>query len=174
MVTYFIDYLPSYFDFLSDLCFLCFFDEPIAKFDSEISSLWTPFSEKIYETIWVCFDRTVCRFGLKNFIRFCSHCNFVSVSVNKKFHKLIKFTKLSKKRANMKRRPPLHAENGFSEHGGYMSAKISKLEEQFTTIQAVCKQKSNIFEGISIFVNGFTNPSAEELKRIMMEHSGRN
>lgn len=72
----------------------------------------------------------------------------------------------------MKRRPPIDEENGFAEHGGYMSAKISKLEEQFTTIQAACKSKSKIFEGISIFVNGFTNPSAEELKRIMLEHSG--
>lgn len=72
----------------------------------------------------------------------------------------------------MKRRPPVDEDNGFAEHGGYMSAKISKLEEQFTTIQAACKQKSNIFEGISIFVNGRTNPSADELKRVMMEHKG--
>ncbi|CRL04716.1 CLUMA_CG017776, isoform A [Clunio marinus] len=72
----------------------------------------------------------------------------------------------------MKRRPPLDDDNGFAQHGGYMSAKITKLEEQFNTIQSACRQKSKIFEGISIFVNGFTNPSGEELKRIMMEHGG--
>lgn len=72
----------------------------------------------------------------------------------------------------MKRRKPVDEDNGFADHGGYMSAKVSKLEEQFSTIQAACRQKSKIFENISIFVNGHTKPSAEELKRIMMEHSG--
>lgn len=73
----------------------------------------------------------------------------------------------------MKRKPRRDDDNGFAEHGGYMGAKITKLEEQFNTIQAAVKQKSKIFEGISIFVNGFTNPSAGELKRIMMEHGGK-
>lgn len=91
----------------------------------------------------------------------------------------------------MKRQPVLDEDNGFAEHGGYMAAKVTKLEEQFTTIQANCRQKSSvkfqliihcanrnlcfnfqIFEGVSIFVNGYTNPNAEELKRIMMEHGG--
>lgn len=72
----------------------------------------------------------------------------------------------------MKRRPVQEEDNGFGEHGGYMAAKITKLEEQFSTIQSACSVKSKLFEGISIFVNGYTNPSAEELKRIMMQHSG--
>jgi DNA repair protein REV1 len=74
---------------------------------------------------------------------------------------------------NTKRKPKHDDDNGFAEHGGYMTAKIAKLEEQFSTIQAAVKQKSNIFEGVSIFVNGYTKPSSEELKRIMLEHSGR-
>lgn len=74
----------------------------------------------------------------------------------------------------MKRRPPLDPENGFAQHGGYMVAKVTKLEEQFNSIQATVQQKSDLFKGISIFVNGFTNPSAEELKRIMLQHSGKN
>lgn len=73
----------------------------------------------------------------------------------------------------MKRRAPLDPENGFGHHGGYMAAKVTKLEEQFNSIQAACKQKSELFKGISIFVNGFTNPTSEELKRIMMQHSGK-
>lgn len=54
-----------------------------------------------------------------------------------------------------------------------MDAKKSKLEEQFTAdaIKNPYKQ-SNLFAGISIFVNGLTTPSAEELKRIMMAHGG--
>lgn len=35
----------------------------------------------------------------------------------------------------MKRRPPIDDDNGFADHGGYMSAKVSKLEEQYIAIQ---------------------------------------
>jgi DNA repair protein REV1 len=73
----------------------------------------------------------------------------------------------------MKRKKQVDDDNGFADHGGYMAAKVTKLEEQFQTIKSNVKQKSKIFEGISIFVNGHTNPTAEELKRIMMEHGGK-
>lgn len=57
--------------------------------------------------------------------------------------------------------------------GGYMDAKISKLEQQFLdTAKNSGIQKSTLFSGISIYVNGHTNPSAEALKIIMMEHGG--
>lgn len=51
--------------------------------------------------------------------------------------------------------------------------KISKLEEQFQedAVKNIYK-KSDLFSGISIFVNGYTKPSADELKRIMMAHGG--
>ncbi|XP_050337109.1 DNA repair protein Rev1 [Bactrocera neohumeralis] len=61
--------------------------------------------------------------------------------------------------------------NGFEQWGGYMEAKITKLEEQFSAGSNPYR-KSNLFSGISIFVNGLTNPSADELKRIMMVHGG--
>ncbi|XP_061388767.1 DNA repair protein Rev1 [Musca vetustissima] len=63
------------------------------------------------------------------------------------------------------------ANNGFDEWGGYMEAKITKLEEQFSAASDPFRQ-SNLFNGISIFVNGLTNPSSDELKRIMMVHGG--
>ncbi|XP_034105706.1 DNA repair protein Rev1 [Drosophila albomicans] len=62
-------------------------------------------------------------------------------------------------------------DNGFGDWGGYFEAKKSKLEEQFAAASDPFR-KSNIFDGISIFVNGRTNPSADELKRIMMVHGG--
>ncbi|XP_022180311.1 DNA repair protein REV1 [Myzus persicae] len=64
--------------------------------------------------------------------------------------------------------------NGFEKWGGYMEAKKTKLEEQFTEKAASDSNhvKSQIFKGISIFVNGYTEPSADELKRIMMENGG--
>lgn len=52
-----------------------------------------------------------------------------------------------------------------------MEAKITKLEEQFSNASNPFK-KTDLFAGISIFVNGLTNPSADELKRIMMIHGG--
>lgn len=57
--------------------------------------------------------------------------------------------------------------------GGYMEAKKTKLEEQFAldTMRNPYKE-SDLFSGISIFVNGLTNPSADELKRIMMRNGG--
>ncbi|CAO1352082.1 unnamed protein product [Diamesa serratosioi] len=67
----------------------------------------------------------------------------------------------------------LDPENGFAEFGGYMSAKVSKLEEQFLEQQKnLPSGSSGLFSGISIFVNGWTNPSSEELKRIMMDNGG--
>lgn len=54
-----------------------------------------------------------------------------------------------------------------------MEAKKSKLEEQFAqdALRNPYKE-SDLFAGISIFVNGLTNPTADELKRIMMRNGG--
>lgn len=54
-----------------------------------------------------------------------------------------------------------------------MDAKIAKLEEQYAeNAERNPYKESNLFDGISIFVNGLTNPSSDELKRIMMTHGG--
>lgn len=56
-----------------------------------------------------------------------------------------------------------------------MSAKVQKLENQFNTDvnkHAPESSASGIFSGISVFVNGYTDPPAEEIKRIMMVHGG--
>lgn len=56
-----------------------------------------------------------------------------------------------------------------------MAAKVQKLEEQFHSDAA--KQKdgtaSAIFSGVAIYVNGYTDPSAEELRNLMMLHGGQ-
>ncbi|XP_062553365.1 DNA repair protein Rev1 [Armigeres subalbatus] len=73
----------------------------------------------------------------------------------------------------MKRKDKMDSETGFEGWGDYMDAKISKLEDQFRNSAASVGEKlSNLFAGISIFVNGYTNPSADELKRLMMQHGG--
>lgn len=59
-----------------------------------------------------------------------------------------------------KRRLPDGSESQY--HGGsfasYMSGKINKLEEQFAANQAG-QQKSELFAGVGIHVNGLTTPS---------------
>uniref|UniRef100_A0A182QM37 DNA repair protein REV1 n=1 Tax=Anopheles farauti TaxID=69004 RepID=A0A182QM37_9DIPT len=73
----------------------------------------------------------------------------------------------------MKRKEKFESETGFEGWGDYMDAKIAKLEDQFRHSSANVGEKlSNLFAGVSIFVNGYTNPSADELKRIMMLHGG--
>ncbi|KAM9388596.1 DNA repair protein REV1 [Phaethornis superciliosus] len=70
------------------------------------------------------------------------------------------------------------AENdGWGVWGGYMSAKVKKLEDQFRSESAIQHQRdgnsSSIFSGVAIYVNGFTDPSADELRRLMMLHGGQ-
>lgn len=46
----------------------------------------------------------------------------------------------------MKKRVKAPDDNAFVEHGGYMTVKINKLEDQFTLLQQHL-QKTKIFEG---------------------------
>ncbi|XP_032053428.1 DNA repair protein REV1 isoform X2 [Aythya fuligula] len=67
--------------------------------------------------------------------------------------------------------------DGWGIWGGYMSAKVKKLEDQFRSDSAIEHQRdgnsSSIFSGVAIYVNGFTDPSADELRRLMMLHGGQ-
>ncbi|XP_069034986.1 DNA repair protein REV1 isoform X2 [Lepisosteus oculatus] len=62
--------------------------------------------------------------------------------------------------------------------GGYMAAKVCKLEEQFKADAPKQQQQqegscSSIFRGVAIYVNGYTDPTADELRRLMMLHGGQ-
>ncbi|CAG5865773.1 unnamed protein product [Menidia menidia] len=77
----------------------------------------------------------------------------------------------------MKKKANASDDNGWAERGGYMAAKVSKLDEQFKLDAPREKQKegasSSIFSGVAIYVNGYTDPSADELRRLMMLHGGQ-
>ncbi|XP_035995018.1 DNA repair protein REV1 isoform X2 [Fundulus heteroclitus] len=77
----------------------------------------------------------------------------------------------------MRKRANDSDDNGWGERGGYMAAKVSKLDEQFKLNASREKQKegssSSIFSGVAIYVNGYTDPSADELRRLMMLHGGQ-
>lgn len=51
-----------------------------------------------------------------------------------------------------------------------MAAKRAKLMDQFHDAQI--DQKSNIFQGVAIHVNGLTKPPIEILKNLMSAHGG--
>lgn len=63
---------------------------------------------------------------------------------------------------------------GFEEWGGYMAAKKEKLSVQFEAQKPHVDENevSQIFRGVAIFVNGYTRPTAEELKQLMLKHGG--
>ncbi|KAM4558025.1 DNA repair protein REV1 [Odontesthes bonariensis] len=77
----------------------------------------------------------------------------------------------------MKKKANANDDNGWAERGGYMAAKVSKLDEQFKLDAPREKQKegacSSIFSGVAIYVNGYTDPNADELRRLMMLHGGQ-
>ncbi|KAI7992717.1 DNA repair protein REV1 [Camellia lanceoleosa] len=66
----------------------------------------------------------------------------------------------------------------FSDFGSYMAVKNQKLQEQFDA-EALSSSNSGstsgkpIFQGVSIFVDGFTVPPSQELQSYMLRHGGR-
>ncbi|KAM4796714.1 DNA repair protein REV1 isoform 2-T2 [Rhinophrynus dorsalis] len=67
--------------------------------------------------------------------------------------------------------------DGWGAWGGYMAAKVQKLDDQFRSDAPVQQQKdgtsSAIFNGVSIYVNGYTDPTADQLRHLMMLHGGQ-
>lgn len=52
-----------------------------------------------------------------------------------------------------------------------MAAKKAKLEEQFDeAAQLEVDNPTDLFKGIAIFINGYTNPTGNEIRRLMMEN----
>lgn len=68
-------------------------------------------------------------------------------------------------------------QDGWEAQGGYMASKVQKLEEQFRSDAPKQQQTdgaaSALFRGVAISVNGYTDPSADELRRLMMLHGGQ-
>ncbi|KAJ7084799.1 hypothetical protein B0H15DRAFT_783559, partial [Mycena belliarum] len=59
----------------------------------------------------------------------------------------------------------------FGEFGEYMQRKRAKLQIQNSEINTTIAQ-SHIFKGIAIYVNGFTTPSVQELRELIVLHGG--
>ncbi|KAM7460229.1 hypothetical protein LguiB_036385 [Lonicera macranthoides] len=66
----------------------------------------------------------------------------------------------------------------FSDFGSYMAVKNRKLHDQFeaeasTSSHGGSSSEKPIFHGVSIFVDGYTIPSSQELRGYMLKHGGR-
>ncbi|PNY04000.1 DNA repair protein rev1-like [Trifolium pratense] len=59
----------------------------------------------------------------------------------------------------------------FSDVGSYMTEKNRKLHNQFNA--EATSHNNPIFAGVSIFVDGFTVPSSQELRSYMLKYGGR-
>jgi len=53
-----------------------------------------------------------------------------------------------------------------------MNAKIQKLDQQFEA-KKNGQQISSLFDKVSIYVTGYTIPSSDDLKKLMVEHGGK-
>ncbi|BFZ23118.1 hypothetical protein BsWGS_26157 [Bradybaena similaris] len=75
------------------------------------------------------------------------------------------------KSGKTKGRNRLHDNDGWAGFDGYANAKKQKLDEQFNQRQTA--RGSTIFAGVAVYVNGYTNPSSDELRRILQRNGGR-
>ncbi|WAR14731.1 REV1-like protein [Mya arenaria] len=67
-------------------------------------------------------------------------------------------------------------DDGWEGWGGYMNAKRQKLQDQYVVSapdQKEGTERPNIFAGVAVYVNGYTKPSSDELKRLIILHGGR-
>lgn len=58
----------------------------------------------------------------------------------------------------------------WDDHRSYMSVKKRKLADQFHGMAG--QKESTIFQGVTVHVNGWTEPSNDELKRMIHAHGG--
>ena len=60
-------------------------------------------------------------------------------------------------------------DSGNWDHHSYMRIKRRKLQDQYLSLG---QQESTIFAGVTIYVNGHTHPTADELKLLIQAHGG--
>ncbi|KAJ7494425.1 hypothetical protein B0H11DRAFT_2392932 [Mycena galericulata] len=65
----------------------------------------------------------------------------------------------------------IYGPSRFGEFGEYMGRKRAKLQIQNSEISAT-GTKSQIFKGIAVYVNGYTEPSVQELRALLVLHGG--
>ncbi|THH06773.1 hypothetical protein EW146_g9508 [Bondarzewia mesenterica] len=65
--------------------------------------------------------------------------------------------------------------SGFGEFGEYMHRKRAKLQIQNAELddsESRGTEKSQLFKGLSIYINGWTEPSVQDLRKLIIQHGG--
>ncbi|KAH0830228.1 hypothetical protein J3R83DRAFT_1587 [Lanmaoa asiatica] len=68
----------------------------------------------------------------------------------------------------------IYGASRFGHFGEYMRRKRAKLQIQNAGVdtEAGGGEKSNILKGISVYVNGWTQPSVQDIRRLLLQHGG--
>ncbi|KAJ6531915.1 hypothetical protein B0H19DRAFT_1273095 [Mycena capillaripes] len=64
----------------------------------------------------------------------------------------------------------IYGPSGFGEFGQYMNRKRAKLQIQNSEITTTAE--TQIFKGISVYVNGWTSPSVQEIRSLLVRNGG--
>ncbi|KAF9234509.1 hypothetical protein BU15DRAFT_89977 [Melanogaster broomeanus] len=67
----------------------------------------------------------------------------------------------------------IYGASRFGDFGEYMRRKRAKLQIQNADLETDSnEEKSNIFKGLSVYVNGWTRPSVQDLRKLLIQHGG--
>ncbi|KAG6845851.1 hypothetical protein H0H87_002542 [Tephrocybe sp. NHM501043] len=60
----------------------------------------------------------------------------------------------------------------FGDFGEYMRRKRAKLQIQNTDIETANAEGAGIFKGLAIYINGYTRPSVQDLRKLILKYGG--
>ncbi|KAF8579478.1 DNA repair protein [Ramaria rubella] len=66
----------------------------------------------------------------------------------------------------------IYGPSKFGDFGEYMHRKRAKLSIQNNEIEDSTVEKSTLFQGLALYVNGKTTPSVQELRKLIVKHGG--
>ncbi|KAF8061713.1 hypothetical protein FPV67DRAFT_1783584 [Lyophyllum atratum] len=66
----------------------------------------------------------------------------------------------------------IYGPSHFGDFGEYMRRKRAKLQIQNADIEGVDGDGSRIFHGLAIYINGYTQPSVQDLRKLIVRHGG--
>ncbi|KAH7911901.1 hypothetical protein BJ138DRAFT_1125667 [Hygrophoropsis aurantiaca] len=84
-------------------------------------------------------------------------------------------TSVSKDGNSLENDAAIYGASSFGGFGEYMRRKRAKLQIQNQNLdvaQPHSTNNSNIFQGLAIYINGFTRPSVQDLRQLIVKHGG--
>ncbi|KAI5987483.1 hypothetical protein EDD15DRAFT_2173399 [Pisolithus albus] len=66
----------------------------------------------------------------------------------------------------------IYGASHFGEWGEFIQRKRAKLQIQNSSLEGTSDAKSDIFRGLAIYINGWTRPSVQELRKLIVAHGG--